>query len=427
MKSLLVLVSVLFLSSYSRGQVTQLDRSSSQELPWRKIETGEAEIVHTISRFGDSILRARTETKLLRSKNLGETWQVVNDPFDGDSPLASYQFFNDSLGYVACALSPWLYKTTNGGESWDSKTHTLMSIGLHGFIMFDTVRGLAWSAGQTAQTQDGGKWWFVRSNGGAVNDIDFSDELHGFAVGDARPWGEIDPPVSNAAHFARSSDGGRNWENVYPTWPNNWRRIHAMSSKRLLVLAAKHVFESKNGGDTWKVILEARPGEVFQNLTRDRNGNLFICGLPGLLMKSSDTAVSWTKLPVPVTGIISYATFLDSLTGFFSGTDGLFKTTTGGNSWVYRQTDSRILSASVYPNPAADFAELRIELAEPARCAITLVDLLGAKRLSIVSDVLLTQGLNTMPLDVSKLPSGSYFLRVEGEGLEKGIAVSIIR
>jgi photosystem II stability/assembly factor-like uncharacterized protein len=428
MKSLLVFGLMLFASSFASAQIPSLDSEQLQAetVTWRKIETGQPLTVGFIEHMGGSILRARTSEVLLRSADMGETWQVIPDLWGGDTTLAGQQFFNDSLGYVASNSSPWLYKTTNGGQTWDSKTHTLTASGLDGFIMFDTTRGLAWSSVQTAQTQDAGKWWLVRSTGGSVNDVDFADPKHGFAVGDPHPW-EIDPPVPNAAHFSRTSDGGRNWEDVYPGWPNVWWMIQALSPQRLLALADRYVFISTNAGDSWTPQVQVTAPQHYHALHRDKNSNLYLCGNFGLLMRSVDSGKSWVRIEVPISGSIVYATFIDSLTGFFSGPEGLYKTTTGGKSWVESKIERYNTEIRIRPNPAQVFSSIEFTLGATERISIVIYDMSGKAVLTPVANEMLPEGSNVIRIATDKMRTGTYRLVLTGDESRGETQMTIVR
>jgi hypothetical protein len=93
----------------------------------------------------------------------------------------------------------------------------------------------------------------------------------------------------------------------------------------------------------------------------------------------------------------------DTLTAYFDGC---------GNDllWHFIQTGSIFELLSVDPNPASQSVTLVLDKRDAGEVAISVSDLLGNERLATAT----SQARET--LDVSKLPSGTYFLRASEAG-----------
>ena len=76
-------------------------------------------------------------------------------------------------------------------------------------------------------------------------------------------------------------------------------------------------------------------------------------------------------------------------------------------------TGSRMPQISTFPNPAADIAEVRFELASPAAVTIRAYDLLGREVAYLAVDERLAAGLHVRSIHVGALPSGLYVIRME--------------
>ncbi len=60
----------------------------------------------------------------------------------------------------------------------------------------------------------------------------------------------------------------------------------------------------------------------------------YLCGLSGLIMKTTDGGITWTNLPSPLTTNYWYVDFIDADTGYVVSSDSkILKTTDGGQSW----------------------------------------------------------------------------------------------
>ena len=70
-----------------------------------------------------------------------------------------------------------------------------------------------------------------------------------------------------------------------------------------------------------------------------------------------------------------------------------------------------------YPNPARSTATVRFAVLERQAVRITLYDLLGRRVQTVVDTVVDTEveGRTEQVLDVSRLTSGTYFLRMQTE------------
>ena len=84
-----------------------------------------------------------------------------------------------------------------------------------------------------------------------------------------------------------------------------------------------------------------------------------------------------------------------------------------GSPLSVRQNDE--FKISVYPNPAIDILNLRVDLEKPVNVSIKLYDILG-KETEIAKDHPFIRGRNTYSMDIINLKEGIYFLSISSAG-----------
>lgn len=226
---------------------------------------------------------------------------------------------NPSIMWVGSA-SGGLWKTTNGGQSWDSNTDDLPSLGVSSILIDPTNTDIMYigtgdrDAGDAPglgvyKSVDGGASWFV-SNTGMGN----------------RTVGQILMHPSNSSYILAATSGG--------------------------------VYRSINGGSTWT--LES-PGNNFKDMKfKPGNPNIvYATETSGgaNFWRSTNAGASWTqinsglsssqRLSIAVTPADSNVVYLVSSVSSAFG--GLFKSTNSGLSFTTQSTTPNILQWSENP------------------------------------------------------------------------------
>lgn len=197
---------------------------------------------------------------------------------------------------------------------------------------------LGWCAGGDSiyWCKDGGNTWFTGSQRfGPIDDLSFSDSLHGGAVGFAGPVGVV----------WNTRDGGHSWTRQRNDYPFNFRGAWAFDSLHAVAIGntvnafpdTGKIYATADGGLTW---ITSVPGDSLSYLTKVR----FVDRLHGWITTGTSSAknaivattnggLTWRVRPTPI-GFIDIS-FIDSLEGWAMDAerDGIYKTTDGGLSW----------------------------------------------------------------------------------------------
>lgn len=251
-----------------------------------------------------------THTRIFKTTNGGATWTQVFTVTDNNSigqshSLHEFQFTSPSTGFCVGGrngLYPFICKTTNGGNSWDTISLTTPN--------------------------------FVVS-------IDFPDATTGYMCGE--------PPVASTS-FYKSTDGGATWTDMAATiapqiaycpikdvefvTPNDGYAVTLATSS-----TQAGIYKTSDGGVTWTQQYTIGNNEGFTAVQFINANDGFVSGLIGKVYKTSNGGITWT--PIPVTSIsndVQDIHFVNPNIGYAASTAGfsagIYKTTNGGSSWT---------------------------------------------------------------------------------------------
>jgi photosystem II stability/assembly factor-like uncharacterized protein len=182
---------------YNVGSSLKLFRSDGNYDNWNRLIINDDfyDVYFTSSQTGYALSGA-----LYKTTNGGESFQQLNGP--GGYSMT----FTDSLtGYIGASYTK-LYKTTNAGSDWYQTTITgiIDTVGwINKFFFINSETGWAvTSRGGIMKTTDGGENWFAQFNGGSYlgfKSIYFIDPIYGWTV-----W-------PGYGGIYSTTDGGTNW------------------------------------------------------------------------------------------------------------------------------------------------------------------------------------------------------------------------
>lgn len=355
---------------------------------------------------------------ILKTTNAGESWTQIKK---FDKYLRSIEFMDANIGLCG-SLDGSLYRTTDGGKTWDdiAPDITPQPEGVCGLAKADanTIYGVGiWSepAFVIKSTNKGEDWTFIDMSAYATSLIDayFFDADHGFVVGSkSEKLGGI---------ILYTADGGVTWTEKFVT---------------------KHLADR-----IWKI--QSPDGIHFFASVETYTGNT-------RFLTSSDGGQTWeSKVLHKDYYYIQSIGFIDPLIGWSGADDVLFETRDGGKNWqqisvgsrynrfvkinentaymtgarVYKYTRDLVTGKpdpvnadpihqlTVTPNPASGLTEVRATFTNPTMAHISLYDTNG-KSLKRIFDGRVTNGEQVVQIDLTTNSPGAYIVLLKtNEGL----------
>jgi photosystem II stability/assembly factor-like uncharacterized protein len=243
--------------------------------------------------------------QILISANGGNNWQFGT--ITSSATFRSIEMVNNNIGYIVGSNSS-VYKTTNGGTSWDSLTTTI-------------------TPGQDLYKVD-----FVNTNTGWA----FSN-------------------TSDAGTIWKTTDAGATWtQQVLTGQSGNDSRIfnaHMLNDTLgWVVNSTPRPFKTTDGGNSWALqpLSDSYTGTLYD--IQMINENLGYCvGGGGRFYRTTDSGNNWLydtipNIPAGVVVTNYNVDFVDANYGIISTGSGFtFATTNGGESWIVYGTSGAAL------------------------------------------------------------------------------------
>ncbi|HWQ81000.1 MAG TPA: YCF48-related protein [Ignavibacteria bacterium] len=326
--------------------------------PFTKIQALDENVVYCVGMF----------KTIIKSTNGGVNWIILrNGPSGTGFSLFALYFINSSTGWIGGKdNTPYIFKTTNGGETFDSIPTENLNQRVQDFYFINASTGLGCNdAGGVRKTTNGGYNW---------NDVNIP-------IGTYLPNFRNFSFINNSTGFTctdnrkvfKTTDFGDNWDSLSYI-PNTYPSIHHISfsseSKGWAVGSGYDVFHTTNGGMNW--------------FTQGGGGGIEV-------------------------------NFINDSVGYKTGNSGIiYKTTNGGFATYVTNHESALQCFSLqnaYPNPFNSETRIEFQISMPGLVTIKIYDINGREIETLVNEVK-RAGYYTVHFNASRLSSGIYFYRI---------------
>ena len=420
---------------------------------------------------------------LMASWALSAYAQWYQQPFPSGETLWNVRFVNQNTGWVLGGLG-YLFKTTDGGTSWNEQD----SWDGGGWTIYplseDTVLYSRWISGVEGQSirrsVDGGSTWetvdSLGSNSSWYDEFDFVDNSLGFVVG------KVDTGSGPLFLIRKTTDAGETWEPIWMDEHDNYELTGVSFVDDLNGWICSYldgVFRTTDGGNAWVKMTSFNPplggpsrdlmfttpdsgwvvGGIsgFQTVSRTTDGGQtweysgqqggsslrevqmlnsqvgwFVgsVNLPPYIACTVDGGDTWIEQdPVPENFGFESISIIDESLGWVVGSSGaIYKTTNGGTAWVSPGPGlpDQFMLAQNYPNPFNAQTRLTFTVRNPQSIVLQVYDLLGREVAKLVNGKR-EAGVHNVTWDAAGLPSGVYFYRLQAGGFVETRKLVLLR
>ncbi|TNE73601.1 T9SS type A sorting domain-containing protein [bacterium] len=299
---------------------------------------------------------------LIKTYDGGNTWKELNTP-EGASGLNGVVFSDSLNGYVK-DLDGLYFKTTNGGETWDSAT---LPANTYNFDFSSAEKGVALASGTLYETSDSGAQWNNRLTSIASFAIVQGDTMVALSTSQRKFYYTTDRfatktektflfgqnpytlgVVNDSTFFGFSSlgmllstDYGLTWNvvesqhelplNDYPkvfTWVNDSVGYSIFSSG---------TYKSQNNGKNWEKVSTATISSNIKgnrsSFSTENNGVVFT-DTHNELFITNNGGNSWTRYQHTFNGDVRKVKMLSAEKGWLVGNELLAMTSDSGKTWT---------------------------------------------------------------------------------------------
>jgi len=392
-------------TGYTAGAFGNIFRTSNYGEDWSEISSGFHDEIKDMyfldERRGWAAENSLPDRHILFTDDGGENWLAI----DTNNYLFYAICFTDELHGWAVGLNH-IFSTSDGGHNWEIAKYTpgpgpphptdvFFTDPLHGWVVtqYDTIY----------RTINGGNTWEdIPINSYGLNECFFIDKDIGWCVG----------YISN---ILKTEDGGLTWTDVSPPC----RYIHYNSvfftdpSNGWIVGDENVILHSRNGGINWESQAESYPRSLNSVVFID-SLNGWICGTYGEIFHTSDGGLTWEKQQSNCWNHLYTICITDMDNGWAAGLYGsIMHTSNGGAVGIKDKTSVLVPSPAFnYPNPFKSSTIIEYELPHDGLVTISIHNNLGVK-IETLQQKVMHAGKQTVSWNASHYPAGLYYFIIE--------------
>ncbi len=265
-------------------------------------------------------------------------WRVLENAPSGLGRFDDIFFITNDIGWAANGPSGQVYKTTDGGESWDFQFEVSGSYFRNIEFLDENVGFLGTLDGNFYKTVDGGENWntvTITPNPPAICGMDAVNTTTIYGCG----------AYFSPAFIIKSVDGGETWDYI---------DMSAYASTLVEILFVDDLFgyasgtantgegvilETSDGGGTWTPVFNSggQGDYVWKLQLMENNTHIFgsvQSNSEGKLIKSFDSGATWETKIFPDYAVQAVG-FVSPTHGWMGGhNSGFYETLDGGDTWT---------------------------------------------------------------------------------------------
>ncbi len=243
--------------------------------------------------------------------------------------IMDIEFVNPALGFALSddldySENQAVLKTTDCGLTWSRVVSGIFPARPRAFDFVNSTTGyIAGYSGMVMKTTNGGNNWTALTTGSAtnLNDVKFWDANLGYICG-------------SSGLIMKTTDGGASWITQTVTGTQTRQAIEFVSQNDVLVAGSStSVARTTDGGASWNVqtINPISPVVTIYDIQKISSNVIIACASSQVIFRSTDAGASYSIVLDNGTSALYAVDFIDSLKGFFIGSNGLnYRTTNGG-------------------------------------------------------------------------------------------------
>lgn len=337
-----------------------------------------------------------TGRNVYRTINGGESWHKLQLPDDigfiWDISMV------DSSHIWICDGKGQIFATSDAGRNWalqfsdDTKTKFMNYI-----EMFNFNEGVAMGDYCDYRNHPEGPAVFLNTSDGGNNWISVNDSAFGGASGDT--WRRLDFVSPHIGYFQafglspkkiyKTTDRGKTWHSTNYPEGEGVMVIKFYDENIGLVISRENVlYRTLDGGETWEFITAPNKGLSQEDIefSPDDPAKVWMADDFSLFF-SSDTGKTWNK-QLSDCGP-SDIVFVDNLNGWFTGSKGLYHTTSGGSTGVEKKDTNKLddfILHQNYPNPFNPTTTIKFSIKEQSHVSLKIYNIMGQEIIELVQE-----------------------------------------
>ena len=350
------------LEGWCIGESGVLIHTTDSGQTWHHIETGTENNLHDIFIGEVTGWIVGDWGTLLKTTDGGKTFTKTDASVFGGKSLKGIHFVNENQGWIVTYNTPtssatdgypgYIYRTTDGGETWEAQFMTETAL----FDLHFIDEEIGWVVGDRrsvfATTDSGETWKFVTDGSNQLHkssygqpeylgneplhtftlyDLDFTDSQNGWIVGD----------LGVILHTSSGGKGKWKHQRGGPRFHNSADAVLLgvdFVSKQLGWVVGENgtILHTRNGGVTWES--QSSPSHLLVDVCAVSSKEGYVVGDRGAILSTKDGGSVWNAQDSRTTECFGAAHFVSPQKGWAVAEAGVVLHTTNGGSVWQRQT-----------------------------------------------------------------------------------------